>query len=162
MASSQAVSWELAQFSFPPPPVRASSIVDFGNEPTNLPAGLDSTSLNRDHGSDKDAVVFVSSKKLQSLIDALLATTHALRQSLPRTSLTDDLEEGRGITDPPASRRGSSAGGVGNRVYGTEDLQTILDTPQAESFVLAEEGKREIEAFCQGMFCHKAQVQGTD
>ena len=152
MASSPAVSWELAQFSFPSPP--APSIPDFGKEPANLQAGLDSGSLNRNHGSDKDPVVSVSSTKLQSLIDALLAATLALRQSLPGTPLSDDLEEAKGITDPPAGPRRSSAGGVGNRVYGTEDLQTILDTPQAESFVLAEEGKREIAAFCQGTCPH--------
>lgn len=159
MASSPAVSWELAQFSFPPPPIRgSSSIADLGDEPANLQAGLDGVNLTPNHGPDKDPVVSVSSKKLQTLIDALLATTLALRQSLPGISIYDNLEAGKGITDPPVGPRRSSTGGVGNRVYGAEDLQTILDTPQAESFVLAEEGKREIEAFCQGRCSHKTEI----
>ena len=153
MASASTASYELEQFSFSP-----RSIADFGNEATNPQVELKSNGLNRDHGSHSDPVVAISSKKLQSLIDALLATTLALRQSLPGISPKDDLEEGKEIIGSPSSPRKSSTGGVGNRIYGADGLQTILDTPRAESFVLAEEGKREIQAFCQGTCSHKTRT----
>ncbi|KAL9118870.1 MAG: hypothetical protein Q9187_004579, partial [Circinaria calcarea] len=150
-ASASTASYELEQFSFSPRPIRsASSIADFGKETTNPQVGLKRGGLNRDHSFHSDPVVAISSKKLQSLIDALLATTLALRQSLPGLSTKNDLEEGREIIESRSGPRRSSAGRtVGNRIYGVDGLQTILDTPRAESFVLAEEGIRDIQAFCQ-------------
>ena len=102
--------------------------------------------------SEPDQLVFIPQSKVQGLIDALLATATALRESLPKSNLNDDLEGGIQSGKPIVSSRiPSSRHNNGNSVYGTEGLQQILRTQAASSDVLTEENMNAIQKFCEGI-----------
>ena len=106
-----------------------------------------------------DPIVSLPQSKLLNLIDALVSTAAALRESLPGQITDRELEEGRRKEEEDRKTEDqmripilTAKQDLGNSVHSMEilDIEHVIQTEPEHLDVLADEAVEDIETFCEG------------